>query len=212
MFSHPLGVTQSNPCHGGASAALTFFDVQWQSDHWPNSELNRHLRPTGRCRQSKEIWEPLSGGRKCALIYASACSQGAERKSERSTTQSAKWSAALLPETKGISEDGWNAGREMVYPRLQTPATKSSLLLNFPIATLQPKDSTFLFVKRVWRVSRLYFKEDIETFVMLLYLLYYKCPFLPICCLANVPLVSYSSSSVWVYVCSLPSVWEHPSI
>lgn len=192
MFSTPLGVTLSNLHHGGVSAGLAILDVQWQSDHWPNSKLNRHLRPTGQCRQSKEIWAALSGGRKRALIYAPACSQGAERKSERSTTQSAKWSAALLPETKGISEDGWSAGREMVYPQLQTPGTKSCLLLNFPIATLKLKDSTFLPVKRVCRVSRLYFKEDIGTFVTQLYLLYHKCPFLPICCLADMPLVSYS--------------------
>lgn len=136
--------------------------------------------PQGSAGSQRKVWEPLSGGRKCALIYASACSQGAERKSRRSTTQSAKWSAALLPETKGISEDGWSAGREMVYPRLQTPGTKSCLLLHFPIVTLQPKDSTFLSVKGVWWVSRLDFKEDMGIFVMLLYLLYHKGPSLPL--------------------------------
>lgn len=207
-----LNAYTCNPPSLCVSAGLVILDVQQQWDHWPSSELNRHLCPTGQCRQSKEVWEPLSGGRKRALIYASACSQGVERKSERSTTQSAKWSAALLPETKGISEDGWSAGREMVYPRLQTPGTKSCLLLNFPIATLQLKDSTFLPVKRVWRVSRLYFKEDIGNFVALLYLLYYKCPYLPTSCLADMPLVSYSLSSVWVYLSSLPFVWGHSSI
>lgn len=202
MFSNPLGVTQSNPYHCGVSAGLTFLDVQWQWDHWPNSKLNRHLRPTGQCRQSKEVWEPLSGGRKCALIYASACSQGAERKSERFTTQSAKWSAALLPETKGISEDGWSAGKEMVYPRLQTPGTKSCLLLNFPTATLQPKDSTFLFAKGVWWISQLYFKEDIGTFVMLLCLLLLQVPFpsdLPSCRHAVGVLLFIFSLSVFMF-------------
>lgn len=213
MTSNPLGITESNPHHGGV---LPGHDLPWcavaVTSQWPNGELNRHLRPTGQRRQSKEIWEPLSGGRKCALICASACSQGAARESERSTTQSAKWSAALLPETKGISEDGWSAGREMVYPRLQTRGTKSSLLLNFPKATLQPKDSKFLPVKEVWQVSRLYFKKDPGTFVMLLYLWYHRYPFLPISCLADVPLVSYSLSSVWVYLRSLPSLCTHPSV
>lgn len=122
--SNPLGEPKSNPHHCG----VPWCEMQW--DHWPNSELNRHLHPTGRRRQSKEMWEPLTVGRKRAFIYAPACSQGAERKSERSTTQSAKWSAALLPETKGISE-----GRKMVYPLLQTQGTESFRLSKFDFAT-----------------------------------------------------------------------------
>lgn len=129
MSSDPLGIKQSNPHHGGVLAGLTCLDVQWQ---WHHSDLTVSLTgtcvPQGSVGSQRKYESHCQEGGSARLYVRLGCSQGAERESERSTTQSAKWSAALLPETKGISENGWSAGREMVYPRLQTRGTKSCLL------------------------------------------------------------------------------------
>lgn len=177
----PLGVTQRNPALRPTITVV--FQQDWLSLMCSSSELtDLTVSLTGTC-----VPQGSAGSQR---KYESHCQEGGsvrlymrlhvhrEQKERASAPrQSAKWSAALLPETKGISEDGWSAGGEMVYLWLQTSGTKSCLLVNFPIVTLQPKDFTFLSVKGVWRVSRLYFKEDIGIFIMLLYLLVSEVPF-----------------------------------
>lgn len=202
--SNPLGIIQSNPRHGGVLAGLTCLDVQWQ---WHHTDLTVSL--TGTCVPQGSVGSHRKYESHCqeggsVRLYVRLRVRREQKERASAPPQRAKLSAALLPETKGICEEGWSAGREMIYPRLQIRGTKSCLLLNFPKATLRPKDSTFLPVKEVWRVSRLYFKTDLGT-------LYHRHPFLPISRLADMPLVSCSLSSIWVYLCSLPSMCAHSS-